>query len=464
MRLYIPNTAKPIVNSLFSPIFLNVLFIVLLFACPFTNVGAQYTAASNTIKKLNDSILALPCNTGSSMLITNRAMNVFLADKTGYVAEFGDLSYFTNYVTLNSTTGLLTLNHNFQKAEGVDEPLKRLFGVGIRANVGNGFNSLFTEKKHKNELGATITNTWLGKVKTRFAACKTSAGTNAATNHKWAMDALRTSLVNSLEIDYENSVRQHQQATGNTFKNTNGLSSAAANELVDSFFYEQLDEATFETFARRQAEILTNTNYFKVVKTHWTSLIGYVPLAFPRYLTAPSFTNQLIEKHPYPWEILLSHTRFWENSKAGKRFVTVGGRLTGGSTVNSFSAKTTFEDYKNLGGTDTLRFASFQYSDAYIGAYKRFITPSLRARIVYFSHDSHVGLSLLLEQHFGNYNPLNARLGIPVVLINSKKTPALNIEFQAGYFDVTNKISAAPKKNKVTIGVGIGLPISRLMF
>jgi hypothetical protein len=48
--------------------------------------------------------------------------------------------------------------------------------------------------------------------------------------------------------------------------------------------------------------------------------------------------------------------------------------------------------------------------------------------MVYFPTGSHVGTSVLAKQNFGRYHLLNGRLGIPIVLINSKKIPAVNFE------------------------------------
>ncbi|MEO5591859.1 MAG: hypothetical protein ABIR15_18240, partial [Chitinophagaceae bacterium] len=83
------------------------------------------------------------------------------------------------------------------------------------------------------------------------------------------------------------------------------------------------------------------------------------------------------------------------------------------------------------------------------------------ARMVYFSSGSHVGISFLAEKSFSDYNLLNFKAGIPIVLINSKKTPAVTIECYALFLDITNKAGTA---SKTSIGLGIGIPFSRLMY
>ena len=423
------------------------------------------------LQTINKTITLQPCIGNNGKLISNRAMNIFLADKTSYVSENGDLSYYTNYVTLQSNTGLISINHNFQKAKGNDEPLKTLLSVGFKANIADGFNTSFLDRRFKNVLALTVNHTWLGKVHTKFSGCDPNNDlSNSAngSNQKLSMDALRAGILNSLlieiknrEDDFEKSLLLLDSSTQLT-----GQSPALAKQIITQNFYEDLAEEYREKYARLQAEALTKTNYFKSISTHWTSIIAYVPLAYPKYYVAGSLSAPLSQKHPYPIGLSLTHTQFWENSKTGRIFFTVSANLSAdnGVTANQLQ-KTNFTDYKNLGGSDTVRFASIKNQEAYIGSYKQFLTPSFKARLVYFSHNSHVGLSFLIEQYLGTNNLLNSRFGIPIILINSKKIPALNIEMQVNFFDMTHQINSNRKLgNKSSIGVGIGFPMSRLMY
>lgn len=429
------------------------------------------TGIKEELQTINKAIALQPCIGNSGKLISNRAMNFFLADKTSYVAENGDLSYYTNYVTLQSATGLLTINHNFQKAKGIDEPLKTLLSVGFKANIADGFNASFLDKRFKNVLALTINHTWLGRVKTKFSGCdpNDNSPTHAnSVNQKKAMDALRAGLLNSLLVDIKKREEDFQKSLLmlDTATQAPGQSASSAKQVITQNFYENLAEEYRERYARLQAETLTKTNYFKRISTHWTSIIASVPLAFPKYYIAGNLSATLSQKHPYPVGLSLIHTHFWESSKVGRLFITIFANLSADNAVSANQLqKTNFADYKNLGGSDTIHFASFKNQEAYIGTYKQFLTPSFKARIVYFSHDSHVGLSFLVEQFLGSNNLLNSRLGIPIILINSKKIPALNIEIQVNFFDMTHQINSTRKLgNKSSIGVGVGFPMSRLMY
>jgi hypothetical protein len=437
------------------------------------SIKAQ-TAVSliNELNAINKGIANKPCSTGKGMVITNRAMNVFLADKTGYLSEQGDLSLYTNYVTLNTSTGTLAINHNFQKAKGTDEPIKSFFNLGIEANFADGFNTTFLDKKFKNELGLNLKQIWLGKVKTHFIACKQDQTDenlrDLQVNQKHSMDALRAGILHSLEMEINKKEADFKMAL-NAIDSANdvpGQNPSIARALALQNFYIDLKEEYEEKFAKLQAETLTKTKDFKFITTHWTSFVVYIPLFFPTYNVAGSFTFPFQEKHPYPFELTISHTWLREDSKLGRLFITISGKILGNNSIRSFELdKTSFTQYKNLGGTDTLHLASLKNDEIYIGRYGTFLTSVLRGRIVYFPPDSHIGMSFLLEQNFGRYNLLNGRLGLPIVLINSKKLPSINFEFDVAFFDMTHKIKADKKfENKTSIGLGIGIPLSRLMY
>ena len=125
---------------------------------------------------------------------------------------------------------------------------------------------------------------------------------------------------------------------------------------------------------------------------------------------------------------------------------------------------TNYADYTAHGGKDTIALASHKGA-AYIGTFHRYVTPAASIQVIYFPSDSHVGVSLAAFQNFFMYNELTVRLGIPVVLIDKRGSPAMNFEFRVNYYDVTGKVLPdAPRSNKLLIGVTVGVPISKVMF
>ena len=416
------------------------------------------------LQSINNTITDIPCGSVDAAAISNRAMNIFLSDKTGYVNAKSDLSLFTNYVTFNTSESRLTVNHNFQEATGADDPIKKLFSIGLSINIPNNYASAFLDYRHETGLGLIAGYKWLGKVKTRFADC--SVNQNKA-SQKQTMDALRTGIFNAVaaqiyskETEFKNSLYEIPE------KAVQDLSSDSVKAIIERNFYEELNESGDEKFATLQAETLTKTMNFKLISTHWTAIQFYIPVVFSKYSIAPSLTEDFQHEKSYPLELTLNHTRLWESSTKGRFFATFGGGILLNNSKFSYSLdKINYADYKIMGGTDTQHDEELKNDKAYFGDYDNFITPSLQCRLVYVPVEYHLGLSILVQQNFGSYNFLNTRIGIPVVLINSKKTPAVTFEFYVSLTDLTSKADPAKEPvNKAMAGLSVGIPLSRLMY
>lgn len=417
-------------------------------------------AVITELKSINASIVRKRSNTDTAAAISNRAMNVFLADKTGYLSNSTDLSFYTNYTTFNTSEGKCTVTHNFQKATGKDDPVKNLFNIGFDMTLAGNYAKSFLDKRFENELGVSIRYTWLGKVKTHF---RNNATAQYPVSQKQAMDALRAGLVQSLEMEINKKdadFKRMLETIDSTAIPEQPVASAKA--IMQQNFYEDLQSAYEEKFAVEQAAMLTKTGNFKLISTGWTSFTAYVPLLFPKYTIASSLATAFNEKHPYPFNVMIGHTRLWESARAGRLFLTLNGSLLFNNSKLSYGlSKLNYSEYKSLGGADTTQTADPGNNKLYIGQYNTFVTPSLSARVVYFPPGSHVGISFLAEKSFNNYDLVNGKLGIPIVLITSKKTPAVNIECYILLLDLTGKINTA---GKTSIGLSVGIPFSRLMY
>jgi len=424
------------------------------------NIAAktQHTDSLITeIKSINKAVTDKP---GGA--ISNRAMNIFLADKTGYLSESTDLSFYTNYATLNSSLSRITINHNFQKANGTDEPIKKLLSVGVSVTLPGSFATSFLDNRFDHGLGILVSYKWLGKVSTRFK----NAEENKSTQKK-AMDALRAGMVHALENEINKKVADVNTALAAVDTvDVPGQDIIKARELMQQEFYEHLKAEYEEKFASLQAAALTNTNNFKCISTSWTSINAYLPLLSADYFVAPSLNTSFEHRHSYPLQLMLSHTRLWESAKAGRLFVTLeAGMLLNNSKLSYRLDRINLAEYNNLGGSDQLHTAALKNNKAYIGNYETYLTPSIQGRLIYFPTNSHIGISFLIQQNFGTHQLLNSKISIPVVLINSKKTPAANFDFYVLLVDMTNKISASNTlANKTIVGLSVGIPFSRLMF
>ncbi len=435
----------------------RLLLFISLYLLSYTASAQSGQAIITELKFINTAVTAKACNANDAAAISHRGMNVFLADKTSYLSTARDLSLFTNYVTFNTAEGKFTVNHNFQPPHGADDPIKTLFSFGFDMTIAGSYSKSFLDKRFENEAGITLSYKWLGKVKTRFAGCSTAGG------QKPAMDAARAALlaqlhqqINAKEIAFMQALDSLDAAA------IPGQQPDSAKAVMRRHFYQELKTAYEEKFAMEQADLLSRTLQFKTISTGWTSLTAYLPLYFPKYTVAPSFTTAFSAYRPFAASLTLGHTRMWEIKGAGRLFFTLDANAFFNNTKLARGLnKLNFSEYKNLGGTDTQFNTDPGNNNLYIGHYATFITPSVAGRIVYFPSNSHVGITVLAEKNFGDYHPFNCRIGVPVVLINSRKTPAVNVECFVSFFDLSNSMVTT---GRTTAGLAIGIPFSRIMF
>ena len=428
---------------------------LLLIVLALINFSANGQSGDSIIAELK--LIQQIVTNNDQMTISNRAMNIFLADKTGYLSANTDLSYYTNYLTLNSLTGGITVNHNFQKANGVDESIKKLFSAGVAVTLPVGFSNGFLDKRYDNGIGFLINYKWLGRVKTSFV--------NA--DQKKAMNALRAAQLYELETSLNNKITGFEKSIEKiTETDIPGQEISSAKQMMRQNFWSKLREEYEEKFASLQAVTLTESNNFKTISTHWTSINSYLPVISPGYFVAGSVNTSFQHKHSYPLQLLLSHTRFWQSSTKGKLFITIGGGISLNNSKLSYGlAPVSLSEYILAGGTDTLHMKELKNNKAYIGDYKTFITLNIEGRMVYFPGNSHIGIGAVVQQHFGKYQSLNAKFSMPVILINHKKIPAVNFDFYVLFIDLNNKLTTSPALSTKTIaGISAGIPFSRLTY
>jgi hypothetical protein len=428
---------------------LRLCFVVLFLLMASFCAGQNGDSIAAEIKMINRAVV----NQTGGAVISNRGMNVFLADKTGYVGGSDDLSFFTNYVTFNSIDGIFTVNHNFQKPKGTDEPVKSLFSIGFKANV-NSIGAGFLDKRFDDELGLTLNYKWLGKARTQ-----------SDVNQQQSMNALRAGLVQTLELAIEKETADFKTALNRLeAADIKGGNMDSAKALMLQNFYAVIKEKYQAIFATQQAELLTKTAYFKTVNFGYTCFTATIPILAPSYTVASSISAAFAQKHSYPLQLMLAHTRLWEGSHSGRLFITIGGSLLLNNSKLGYGLdKINAAAYQAMGGTDTLTLA--QKEKAYFGLYQTFITPALKGRVVYYPTNSHVGFSIMAEQHIGKDNLLNARVGVPIVLINCKKTPAATFECYVSFFDMGHVVNNLEGRGKrTTVGITAGIPLSRLMY
>ncbi len=386
-------------------------------------------------------ILTLAQDTTTTPLISNRAMNLFLADRIGYyLSRYDDISFDKNYITFNSSDGVFSLNHNFFQARPGDNPIKSFIVGGIKANVVNAIESRFTGNAFNNEIGLTIKQTWLASVKTHFTQ-----------SHKQNMAALRASIRYSLQAQLTRKQAEFEKSL-DSIKQSDipGQDLNQVKTYLRQKFNNDMSEYYSRETASKQSDTLIETVNYNSVSTAWTSINGYVPILPLKYPVSESLNGPFSTKYGYPISLAISHTRFLESRTAGRFFITLSGEVYLNNAVHSQELeKTTSSAYPN---------------QLYTGTYRNFLTPAAKAQVVYFPPDSHIGFNIAFEQNIGSYNALTGVVGIPIVLIDKAGHPAANFQFQFRFFDVSGTV--LPNRtvyDKTSVGLAVGVPFSKII-
>lgn len=446
------------INRRSYAVWLKIIISCLLFFC----LGTVQSNAQTTtqiiaeIKAVNTKVTNCPNSNGNGMLISNKAMNIFLSNKvSSYLSGNEDLSLYKNYVNINAAEGMISINHNFHQPVDSDDWVRSFVIVGAKVNIANAYSAKLANRYFDNQLGFTIQKTWMGKPVTHYAA-------NG--NFKKEMDAARAVMVNTIAQSINKKAEEFEQSL-NALKQDEvpGQSLDEVKSKLRKNFYATLRADYLQQFSEQQSALLINTGNYNLVTDNWSSVGVYIPVIPQKFMISNDVNAQVNKHYNYPLELFISHTGFWESPKLGRFFLTFAGKGFVNNSVQSgslFSANVTGQ--QGMDGTNTV---TINKGDRYIGRYQNFITPVAAGKLVYIPSTSHVGVSFRIEKNWGTYKALNSIIGIPIVLIDKKGVPAINFEAQLLLQDMNNSMKDTRLPyNKTAVGLTVGIPFSKIVY
>lgn len=427
---------------------------LLIMSCWFVKtVKAQTTTQIvEDLRSVNFKVTNVPCNTGNGMLISSKAMNIFLSNKvSSYLSDGTDLSLYKNYLILNAADGSIAIDHNFHQPVDSDDWVRSFTVMGARVNIANTYAARFSNKYYDNRMGLVLQQTWMGKQVTSYNACG---------SQKMAMDAGRAQIVHSLGIelnrkaaDFERGLDSMKQAE------VPGQNLKTAREKLRKDFYAGLRAEYLQKFSQAQSDLLVNSNNFNLVTDHWTTVGVYIPIIAQKFMVSGDINTAAQKRYNYPFELSVSHTRFWESNKFGRLFFTLNAKafvnnsVQGGALYQAEAAGQT-----GIGGT-------INRGNFFVGEYQNFITPVAAAKLAWLPLTSHFGLSMRIEKNFGTYHALNSIIGVPITLIDKNDVPTITFEAQVIFSDMTNSIKNTQLPyNRTAIGLTVGIPFSKIVY
>jgi hypothetical protein len=321
--------------------------------------------------------------------------------------------------------------------------------------VANTYSSRFSIKYFNNQLGFALQKTWMGKPVTYYNHCG---------SQKFAMDAQRAVLLHSLATELKSRAKDYEHAL-DSVKQTEvpGQNLASAKNTLRHDFYAALRLEYLQKFSEAQSDLLVQSNNFKLFTDNWTTFGVYLPVIPQKFQVSADLASDVSQRHNYPFEVFLTHTRFFESPKIGRVFFTLNAK---GSVNNSIQSGALYQaDVNGAQVANGTEMVTINQGNRFVGSYRNFFTPVVSGKLVYIPGNSHVGISFRIEKNFGTYHALNSILGIPIVLIDKKGAPAINFECQLLFADMSNTIGKTQLPgNKTSIGVTVGIPFSKIVY
>ena len=390
------------------------------------------------ISTVNSKVVNATCAAGTGMLISNKAMNIFLSNKvSSYLSDNYDLSLYKNYVTLNAAEGSIAISHNFHQPVNTDDQVRSFWVISARANIANTYAGNFTGRYINNQLGVALQKTWMGKPKTIYDC----------TDQKIKMDADRAILVQNLATGVRTKATAFEtDLTALKANDVPGQDLTTVKNTLRRNFYAALREEYLRKYSEAQSDLLVNTNNYKWVTDAWTTVGIYAPV-IPQKFEVADGSNDAASRYNYPFQAFVMHTQFWDSPKTGRFFLTFLGKASINNSVQ--------------GGNRDLTGSEGRYT----GTYRNYLTPSVSGKLVYIPPDSHVGVSFKSEKNFGSYHAVNLITGIPIVLIDKRGVPMLNFEPQVIFYNINNTpLRDEMLRNKVFVGLTVGIPFSKIVY
>ncbi|WP_222164779.1 hypothetical protein [Edaphocola aurantiacus] len=446
---------------------------ILLFITAIFSYQQSYTQDFNDVRVYIEDLKSKAIRDTS--LMSDQGLNIFMAKKVNtYLTGSGDLSMNKNYFIIDPTDGRLFLGHNWAKDPSQDTfRTKWIFTTGIKSNVAEAFSTIYSgkDKKLSNNTGLALKLTLLGRGIIYFGENGTQIqtkelkkfGLTDTTMDRYQQQEIANYYREQLKNEINDLIIIDSTKFENKIENTG---TEAFRALKRKEFYSKKAKFYKKMFIEEESRYIEEEEIYNAFWNHWVSLDIYIPITRQQYRVAESFTALIEDRMLYNFE----GTLIWSNIYERKKMRLLASIGLGTKIMNNITTaeleKYSIGSYKQLGGTDTLSLAQIKTDEIYIGNYNQFFIPLLKFNLVnFFLANKQIGLSLLAEKHFGAYNPLNIKAGIPFNLKGKDDDTKVSFELQFKWNDINNNILPdVNPSDKFMIGLSVGIPLTSQLY
>lgn len=353
--------------------------------------------------------------------VNDKVMNIFFADEvSSYISDSKDLSLQKAYAVLSTADKTLFIGTSLDFCRSnKTEKLSNLLTIGFKAKVKDDFTTVFKDDKGQNNIGFNVKYTWVGRGILNF-------GENAKVIKKYRDEILK---------------EEFQKKTNKYLSDKEGESELKKKEIldklvVDSKKHKKKKESIYTAkaidvytkLAEAETELIRKHKMYNWFWNHYTVFELYAPITRKSYTMLTDVNTSSTEnEYTYPWKVLAGYTSFWKKSK-GQAFYLSGSISAFNNnnaqieSIKPFDLQTPHTTNPNL---------IKETNKVYIEDLEEFVTTNVKLEAVsYLFNKGMFGVSMAVEQNFGDYDTLNWKLGVPVSLKDKEGKPNVNFELQ----------------------------------
>lgn len=390
----------------------------------------------------NDIDAALRPNTGQ--FVADPVLNAYFNRQVGrYLSTSGDLTVSKGYAILDNANDRLLVGGQFTNNSSINGVTRMVFTAGLGAKIKSAFSTVFKNGKEQNDLGISLKGTFI------FSGTMTLGTAGKAWTDERRQRIADITLLHALAAkkkakSWVEELRAQEDAV--KVKRT--------AEEMDVDKKEQF-EVWLGELSRAAAKQIEKKKAYRSTHSGWLSVEGYLPLSPTNFYTVDSVTAALWDTHELrAFEGKLNATYLFTNRYLGTIFLTAWGGYLNNNNVLSKQLTTTeaSQNATNAQG-DTLTVVQLDGQETVgIGQYARFETYKFGGRGVWM-FCPFMGVSAEVERWFGEYEPVNWKVGMPFAFLNEKGDRAINFEVQW-----------REQLNVHSVGISVGVPFGAALY
>ncbi len=376
--------------------------------------------------------------------IPDPVLNAFFNRQVGrYLSTSGDLTVARGFAILDNANDRLTVGGQFTNNASIDGVTRLVISGGLGANIKKGFATVFKNGQEQNDLGVFLKGTFI------FNGSLTLGTKDSSwTKKRWRR-------IDDIVCLQENAAKNAAKSW------VEGLR-AEEDSVQAKRTAKELDKEKKDQFAkllgdlsRAAAKQVEEKKPYRSTHSGWVSVEGFVPFSPTNYYTVDSVTAGLWDTHELrALEGKVNLTYLFTNRYVGTIFITAwGGYLNNNNILSKQLTTTAASQNAPTAQGDTLALVQLDGQETVgIGQYARFDTYKLGGRGVWMFLPW-MGVSAEAERWFGEYEPVNWKLGLPFAFKNEKGDRAINFEVQW-----------REQLNVHSVGLSVGVPFGAALY